>query len=80
MNILIIIKDVNDNSPKFLQEIYKLKFSEDTPRGKQLIELKAIDPDLEPKLNYRIEHMDRNLFALINMDDQVQLLFVIMKI
>lgn len=68
---MINVKDVNDNSPKFEQDLYKLELSENTPRGKQLLELKAFDLDLDQKLNYRIEHMDRNLFALITMHHKV---------
>lgn len=71
MDILLTIKDSNDNAPIFEQEFYHIELDEDTPRGKQLLKLKASDEDLDQKLTYRIEHMDRNLFALLSTANQV---------
>lgn len=67
IQLIIKIIDLNDNSPKFPKDHYELTVSEDSQRGKQLIELKAIDLDADQKLQYRIEHMDRPLFALIQL-------------
>uniref|UniRef100_A0A915CQB1 Uncharacterized protein n=1 Tax=Ditylenchus dipsaci TaxID=166011 RepID=A0A915CQB1_9BILA len=70
LGVLLTVKDVNDNAPQFEQPIYHLELAEDTPRGKQLLNLKAVDNDLDQKLTYRIEHMDRHLFALIATNHQ----------
>ncbi|KAI6229219.1 hypothetical protein M3Y95_00508200 [Aphelenchoides besseyi] len=67
LQLTIRVSDVNDNSPEFPQSNYELTLSEDTPPGTQLLELRATDRDLDPKISYRIEHSDRSLFALINL-------------
>lgn len=67
IQLLIKIIDINDNAPRFEHSSYELTVSEDTPRGKQLFEFRAIDLDQDEKLQYRIEHIDRPLFALIQM-------------
>lgn len=63
----VFVKDVNDNSPRFDQLLYQLTVPENTPRGSELLRLHATDGDLEQKLSYKIEHMSRNVFALIPM-------------
>ncbi|KAI1733203.1 cadherin domain-containing protein [Ditylenchus destructor] len=74
MNVLVSVKDVNDNTPQFEQPVYNLELDEDTPRGKQIIKMKATDADLDQKLTYRIEHMDRNVFALVSSANQSAIL------
>ncbi|PIO62416.1 cadherin domain protein, partial [Teladorsagia circumcincta] len=41
--IMVVVKDVNDNAPEFPKEEYNLTLSEETPRGSQIIVLKAED-------------------------------------
>jgi hypothetical protein len=68
LQLLINIVDINDNAPRFSRDHYELTVSEETQRGKQLFEFIAVDRDSsDSKLSYRIEHMDRPLFALIQM-------------
>lgn len=71
MNVLVTVKDVNDNVPKFPQELYELYLPENLTRGKELLKIRAIDIDVDQKLIYRIDYMTRNLFALISLGDQV---------
>lgn len=71
MDVLITVKDVNDNFPKFPQELYELHLPENLARGKELLKICAIDVDIDQKLVYRIDYMTRNLFALISLGDQV---------
>ncbi|KIH47975.1 cadherin domain protein, partial [Ancylostoma duodenale] len=42
-DIAIVVKDVNDNAPEFPEEEYNISLSEETPRGSQVIVLKAED-------------------------------------
>ncbi|KAI6226363.1 hypothetical protein M3Y99_01296100 [Aphelenchoides fujianensis] len=67
LQLTIRVSDQNDNPPRFDKEHYELTLSEDTPPGTRLLELHAVDYDLDPKISYRIEHADRPLFALINL-------------
>lgn len=69
-DLTIIIKDLNDNSPVFEHEIYNLTLSENTPRGKKLMQIVAKDADSDSKLFYKIEEMPRKLFALVNLGEQ----------
>ncbi|CAJ0602376.1 unnamed protein product [Cylicocyclus nassatus] len=73
-DITIIVKDVNDNAPEFPQKEYNISLSEETARGSQIIVLKAEDKDAEQKIVYRIEHMDRDVVALIDLGEQGALL------
>lgn len=50
LQLVIKVLDINDNSPKFERDYYELQLSEDTPRGKQLFELRATDADLDQKI------------------------------
>ncbi|KAE9550699.1 hypothetical protein FO519_006082, partial [Halicephalobus sp. NKZ332] len=70
----IFIKDINDNPPVFEHEVYNLTLSENTPRGKKLIQLVAKDPDLDSKITYKIEKMSKKLFSLVNLGSQGALL------
>uniref|UniRef100_A0A7I4YNL8 Cadherin domain containing protein n=1 Tax=Haemonchus contortus TaxID=6289 RepID=A0A7I4YNL8_HAECO len=72
--IMVIVKDVNDNAPEFPKAEYNLSLSEETPRGSQIIVLKAEDKDAEQKIVYRIEHMDKDVVALIDLGEQGALL------
>lgn len=71
MTVLVIVKDVNDNVPKFFQDLYELHLPENLARGKELLKIRAFDVDVDQKLVYRIDYMTRNLFALISLGDQV---------
>lgn len=42
-DITIVVKDVNDNAPEFPETEYNISLSEETPRGSQVIVLKAED-------------------------------------
>ncbi|XP_063024576.1 protocadherin beta-15-like [Melospiza melodia melodia] len=45
IEISIIILDANDNAPKFMQEPYITKVSENTPKGSVILTVLAADPD-----------------------------------
>ncbi|VDM53258.1 unnamed protein product [Angiostrongylus costaricensis] len=89
--ITVVVKDVNDNAPKFSQQEYNISLSEETPRGSQIITLKADDEvmlgsillfvaaffiDAEQKIVYRIEQIDKDVVSLIDLGEQGALLTV----
>lgn len=51
--ILVSISDVNDEPPKF-QGSYSAYISERAPIGSKVVDIKAIDPDLNANLSYSI--------------------------
>ncbi|KFD72669.1 hypothetical protein M514_15073 [Trichuris suis] len=55
IEVEIIIDDVNDNAPRFVESVYRLSVSEDTPVGASLIQLTAVDADYG--LNSRITYL-----------------------
>ncbi|XP_045426670.1 cadherin-related family member 1 isoform X2 [Pipistrellus kuhlii] len=43
--VVILVTDVNDQAPRFLQEPYTVQIPEDTPAGSSLFEVHAVDKD-----------------------------------
>uniref|UniRef100_A0A183CWA8 CA domain-containing protein n=1 Tax=Gongylonema pulchrum TaxID=637853 RepID=A0A183CWA8_9BILA len=68
--ITITIRDINDNTPYFEPDIYNVTIPENTARGTQLINVKAIDRDSEQKIVYRIEKSDKGIFSLVYSAEQ----------
>ncbi|CAK6956344.1 cadherin-related family member 2 [Scomber scombrus] len=54
--VTIQIKDINDNSPKFPQNTYKLNVTENSPDGTEVATIIAEDPDTmdQGKINYTL--------------------------
>ncbi|XP_036146923.1 protein dachsous [Monomorium pharaonis] len=46
IRVTIVVEDVNDNYPHFLEELYEVSIKEDTPRGTTIAVLHAKDDDL----------------------------------
>ncbi|XP_067220490.1 protocadherin Fat 4 [Chanodichthys erythropterus] len=46
MNLTVLIEDVNDHNPEFIQSSYSLSVYEDVPRGSSLLRVKASDRDI----------------------------------
>ncbi|XP_051871068.1 protocadherin Fat 1-like isoform X2 [Pristis pectinata] len=44
--LTIVLKDVNDNPPKFVPSFYRVRVPEDIPVGTVIVWLEAFDPDL----------------------------------
>ncbi|VDK43754.1 unnamed protein product [Anisakis simplex] len=74
VELRIHLRDVNDNAPFFEHDIYNVTVAENTPRGTQLITVKAFDADKDQKISYRIERTDRDLFTLVDLGEQGALL------
>ncbi|XP_075056154.1 protocadherin Fat 4 [Mixophyes fleayi] len=45
MDVMVIVLDVNDNSPRFSQSLYKVEISENTLTGTDLIQVVSADAD-----------------------------------
>uniref|UniRef100_A0A672G6Y7 FAT atypical cadherin 2 n=1 Tax=Salarias fasciatus TaxID=181472 RepID=A0A672G6Y7_SALFA len=45
-SLVLVVQDVNDNPPKFLPKVYKVKIPEDVPVGTLLVWMESMDPDL----------------------------------
>ncbi|EPQ10699.1 Cadherin-related family member 1 [Myotis brandtii] len=43
--VVILVTDVNDEAPRFLQEPYTVQIPEDTPAGSSIFEVRAVDED-----------------------------------
>ncbi|KPP75716.1 cadherin-11-like [Scleropages formosus] len=58
--VKIILTDVNDNPPKFLQSVYVMSVSEDKAPGEEVGRLKARDPDIGENglITYRLTEGD----------------------
>ncbi|XP_028278698.1 cadherin-23 [Parambassis ranga] len=52
--LTVILDDVNDSRPRFLQPITMINVNESTPPGVVVATLTAEDPDLQPRLEYYI--------------------------
>lgn len=69
--LTITVLDVNDNPPVFQTKFHNITVSENAPRGTHLITVKAIDPDNNQKIVYRLENSNKNIFSLIDLGDEV---------
>mgnify|MGYP001792493636 CR=1 FL=1 len=56
-NVRVVIEDVNDNSPKFLNTPYAVSINESTSVGSLVFTVMASDKDFGPRgqVNYRIK-------------------------
>ncbi|XP_072924044.1 protocadherin Fat 4-like [Hemitrygon akajei] len=45
VQIIIVVKDVNDNAPVFSQSVYRVSLLENIPKGTLIIRINATDPD-----------------------------------
>ncbi|KAL0964189.1 hypothetical protein UPYG_G00320520 [Umbra pygmaea] len=50
----VVLDDVNDSRPRFLQPVTNINVNESTPPGVVVATLTAEDPDLQPRLEYYI--------------------------
>ncbi|XP_043925786.1 uncharacterized protein LOC122800403 [Protopterus annectens] len=61
-NIIVHIADVNDNPPRFSQELYKVYINENNSVGDFICQVSALDPDLDrnSRLTYTLLETDRD--------------------
>ncbi|KAK1791202.1 hypothetical protein P4O66_013223 [Electrophorus voltai] len=53
-SLTVVLDDVNDSRPRFLQPVQAISVNESTPPGVVVATLAAEDPDLQPRLEYYI--------------------------
>jgi protocadherin-16/23 len=64
--ITVNIQDTNDNSPSFSQSIYSASVKEDVPRGTEVLQVLATDPDegVNAAVEYSIENATFSAFSI----------------
>ncbi|KAG7511495.1 protocadherin-15 isoform X5 [Solea senegalensis] len=65
VTLTILVTDIDDNSPEFLQPTYVVNVPENSPVGTIILTLSAVDSDLFSRVTYRIKtESARQLFSL----------------
>lgn len=64
--IRVLVADVNDNAPCFLQSFYQLEVMENNQPGTSLLQVSASDPDSgqNGRVTYRLDGQARSIFYL----------------
>uniref|UniRef100_A0A668RPH7 Protocadherin-15 n=1 Tax=Oreochromis aureus TaxID=47969 RepID=A0A668RPH7_OREAU len=72
LTLHVTVLDVDDNSPIFTQQTYNVNLPENSPKGTVILQLKAIDADLNSNLTYRIrtEGSDQDITQLFHIDSR----------
>ncbi|XP_061822727.1 protocadherin-15-like isoform X2 [Nerophis lumbriciformis] len=60
LTLSVTVLDVDDNSPVFSQQTYNVNLPENSPKDTVMLQLKAIDADLDSNLTYRIRTNSSN--------------------
>jgi len=68
--VTIMIDDVNDHSPRFVQSVYSATMSESLTRGASIISVSATDRDIgsNAKLVYTLREQDREHFYISSVE------------
>ncbi|XP_037829568.1 protocadherin-15 isoform X3 [Kryptolebias marmoratus] len=78
LTVLVMVLDIDDNSPVFSQETYTVNVPENTPVGTVLLKLSAVDPDLFSNVTYRIKtESAMQLFSLNLITGELALLQIL---
>lgn len=66
LDLVVVLQDINDNPPKFVPRIYKIKVPEDVPVGTLLVWVESIDLDLGSGglVTYNLKNTEGGLFHL----------------
>lgn len=65
-DLVVVLQDINDNPPKFVPKIYKIKVPEDVPVGTVLLWVESIDLDLGSGglVTYNLKNTENGIFNL----------------
>ncbi|XP_028272859.1 protocadherin Fat 2 [Parambassis ranga] len=65
-DLVVVLQDINDNTPKFVPKVYKIKVPEDVPVGTLLIWVESIDLDLGSGglVTYNLKNTEGGIFHL----------------
>ncbi|XP_034038208.1 protocadherin Fat 2 isoform X2 [Thalassophryne amazonica] len=63
-DLVVILQDVNDNPPKFVPKVYKIKVPEDVPVGTLLVWVDSVDLDLDSGglVTYNLKNTESGIF------------------
>lgn len=66
VNLVVILQDINDNPPKFVPKVHKIKVPEDVPVGTLLVWVDSIDLDLGSGglVTYNLKNTESGIFHL----------------
>jgi len=68
--VTIMIDDINDHAPRFVQSVYRATMSESLSRGASIISVSATDRDIgsNAKLVYTLREQDREHFYISSIE------------
>lgn len=66
IDLVVVLQDINDNAPKFVPKVYKIKVPEDVPVGTLLIWVESIDLDVGSGglVTYNLKNTEGGIFHL----------------
>uniref|UniRef100_A0A8C2WRQ2 FAT atypical cadherin 2 n=1 Tax=Cyclopterus lumpus TaxID=8103 RepID=A0A8C2WRQ2_CYCLU len=66
VDLVVVLQDVNDNPPKFVPKVYKIKVPEDVPVGALLVWVESVDLDLGGGglVTYNLKNTEGGIFHL----------------
>ncbi|XP_051945095.1 protocadherin Fat 2 [Xyrauchen texanus] len=65
-DLVVVLDDINDNPPKFVPRVYRIKVPEDVPAGTLLLWVESFDLDLESGglISYNLKNSEAGTFFL----------------
>ncbi|KAM9850314.1 protocadherin Fat 2 [Aulostomus maculatus] len=66
LELVVVLQDINDNPPKFVPKVYKIKVPEDVPVGTLLVWVESVDADLGSGglVTYNLKNTEGGIFHL----------------
>lgn len=66
IDLVVVLQDTNDNPPKFVPKLYKVKVPEDVPVGTLLVWVESVDLDLGSGglVSYNLKNTESGIFHL----------------
>lgn len=66
VDLVVVLEDINDNPPKFVPTVYRIKVPEDVPPGTVLLWVESFDLDLESggRISYNLKNSESGTFFL----------------
>ncbi|XP_076595621.1 protocadherin Fat 2 [Chaetodon auriga] len=66
IDLVVVLQDINDNPPKFVPKVYKIKVPEDVPVGTLLVWVESVDLDLGSGglVTYNLKNTEGGIFHL----------------
>uniref|UniRef100_A0A3B4TRB4 FAT atypical cadherin 2 n=3 Tax=Percomorphaceae TaxID=1489872 RepID=A0A3B4TRB4_SERDU len=64
IDLVVVLQDINDNPPKFVPKVYKIKVPEDVPVGTLLVWVESVDLDLGSGglVTYNLKNTESGIF------------------